>query len=50
MSGVSRRSWARNEAAIETVEHWNRRNMDRGFVTIPKLVDKELIKKIEDSI
>ncbi len=50
MSGVSRRSWARNEAAIETVENWNRNNMDRGFVTIPELVDKELLDKIKDLI
>lgn len=50
MSGVSRRSWARNEAAIETVENWNRKNSDSGFVSVPQLVDKELLDKIKDLI
>ncbi len=52
MGGVSRRAWARNPNAIETVAAWNAANARRGHVTEPylaadgfleELVDRELV-------
>lgn len=43
MAGVSRRSWARNEHAIETAKLYN--DMDNNsMITIPNLADEDLIK------
>ncbi|MHA2027842.1 MAG: urocanate hydratase [Candidatus Kariarchaeaceae archaeon] len=49
MSGVARRSWARNEPAIEVVKNWNEKNIGKGFVTVPEEVNdevKEIINKL----
>jgi urocanate hydratase len=46
MSGVSRRAWARNANAIETVGEWNRVNAERGHVTMPRLPSEELVEKL----
>ncbi|MHA2251137.1 MAG: urocanate hydratase [Candidatus Kariarchaeaceae archaeon] len=48
MSGVSRRSWARNEPSMEVVNDWNQRNSDQGFVTIPSDLDNDLIDDLID--
>ncbi|OAA94957.1 urocanate hydratase [Clostridium coskatii] len=45
MSGVSRRSWARNEHAIETVVEFNKNNRGTDHVTIPYLADEETVKE-----
>ncbi len=45
MSGVSRRSWARNEHAIETVMEFNKNNVGTDHVTLPYLADEEAVKK-----
>jgi urocanate hydratase len=48
MGGVARRAWARNDHAIETVVEWNRRNADRGHVTVPRVADNRLIEDLVD--
>ena len=47
-NGIARRSWARNEAAMYTIE----REMDRFpdlKVTIPNLVDDEILENLKDT-
>jgi urocanate hydratase len=48
MSGVSRRAWARNENAVETVDTWNSANADRGHVTVPVVANPEFLEQILD--
>ena len=45
-NGIARRSWARNKGAINTMKHEMKQNKLLK-VTLPNLVDKELIKEIE---
>ncbi len=47
--GVSRRAWATNENALQTIYKWNIENIDRGQVTLPFLADDNLLKKLIDS-
>lgn len=44
MGGVARRSWARNEHAIETCESFNVSHNDEYHITMPYLADDEYIK------
>ena len=46
MGGVARRSWARNEHAMETSEAFNLSHGDAYHITLPYLADEELIKSI----
>ncbi len=46
MSGVSRRAWARNPNAIETVASWNAANADRGHVTEPVVADPAFLQTL----
>jgi urocanate hydratase len=48
MSGVSRRAWARNTNAIETVNGWNAANADRGHVTVPYVADTGMLERLID--
>lgn len=48
MGGVSRRSWARNENAIETTVEWNKKNKENGQITIPFIPKDELIDRLID--
>lgn len=48
MGGVARRSWARNDPALETASLWNKKHPDEGHITIPFLADEELINKLID--
>lgn len=48
MGGVARRSWARNEHAMSTATAYNKRYEGDGHITIPYLVDDELVKKLVD--
>lgn len=50
MSGVARRSWARNRPAIEVVQKWNKKNSGKGFVTVPQTVDSEIEKFMDKLI
>jgi urocanate hydratase len=43
MAGVSRRAWARNEHAIETVKNYHEMNPNSS-ITLPYEVDEDLIK------
>lgn len=46
MGGVARRSWARNENAISTARAYNDKYKGMGHITIPYLVDDELINSL----
>ena len=46
MGGVARRSWARNEHAMETSETFNTTHGDSYHITMPYVADEELINKL----
>ncbi len=46
MCGVSRRAWARNDHAIETVIEWNRKMDGAGHITIPYVSEEGLVEDI----
>ena len=48
MSGVSRRAWARNPNAVETVAAWNAAHAERGHVTEPNIADPALLDEVVD--
>ncbi len=48
MSGVSRRAWARNSNAIETVNVWNDEQAQRGHIMAPTVADASLLEDIVD--
>ncbi len=48
MGGVSRRAWARNANAIQTVTAWNQANAGRGHVTVPHLASDALLEALID--
>ncbi len=45
MGGVARRSWARNEHALETCREFNARNAGDYHITLPYVADDELVSK-----
>lgn len=45
MGGVARRSWARNEHAMETAIEFNKTRAGVGHITIPYIADESLIKE-----
>jgi len=45
MGGVARRSWARNPGAIEVSLDYNTSPEEKGHITIPYLVDDDIIDK-----
>ena len=49
MGGVSRRAWAQNANAVETVTAWNEVNSARGHITLPHRADEELLERVVDS-
>ena len=48
MGGVARRSWARNENAMATAEEFNHTHSDYYHITMPNLVDDDIIKAAVD--
>lgn len=46
MGGVARRSWARNENAMETVIEYNKQFQDTDQITIPYLPEESLIDSL----
>jgi len=44
MVGVSRRAWASNEHAIETVKLYNANNAGTDHITVPVVADDELVR------
>jgi len=47
MGGVSRRSWARNENAVERTVEWNEKHKEEGQITVPYLVCEGLLGKVK---
>ena len=45
MSGVARRAWARNENSIDTAIEYNNMCQGKDHITLPFLVDDDLIEK-----
>jgi urocanate hydratase len=45
MSGVSRRSWARNENSIAACIEYNKDKKDTDHITLPYIVDESIIKE-----
>lgn len=45
INGIARRSWARNSNAMEVASDWNLNNEKRGHITLPNLVDEDLLNK-----
>jgi urocanate hydratase len=50
MGGVARRAWARNEKAIETSIEFNRSAGGESHITLPYLVEQELIDRVFRSV
>ena len=46
LGGVARRSWARNKHAVETAIKHNKENKSGDHITLPYLVNEDLIKKV----
>ncbi|MCX8021829.1 MAG: urocanate hydratase [Syntrophorhabdaceae bacterium] len=46
MGGVARRAWARNKNAIETAIEYNRENRDTDHITLPYLVDEDMLRDV----
>ncbi len=46
MGGVARRSWARNENAVETAVNYNDRYEGKGHITIPYVASDDLVNKV----
>ena len=49
MGGVARRSWARNDNALETCVEFNQRHAGRSHVTLPHLTDEDQIQNLVDT-
>lgn len=50
ISGVARRSWARNEHSIETILEFNKSNVGTDHVTLPYIADEAKIKSAVEKI
>ena len=48
MNGVARRAWARNENSITTVMEYNKMCEGKDHITLPYIVDEELINGLLD--
>ena len=44
MGGVARRSWARNQNAIDTCREYNQNYEGSGYITIPAIPSEKLVK------
>ena len=44
MGGVARRAWARNPGSIETAARYNETHKGTDQITLPFLVDEEMLK------
>jgi urocanate hydratase len=50
MGGVARRAWARNKNAIETSIEFNRSAGGKSHITLPYMVEQELIDRVLKSV
>ena len=46
MVGVSRRAWARNENALETVQTYNELYQETDHITVPQVADMDMIREV----
>ena len=46
MGGIARRSWGRNQPAMDTARDWNRENTERGQITLPYVPEPGLVERI----
>lgn len=46
MGGVARRAWARNQFSIETCIEYNQSHPQTDHLTLPFLVDDQLLKDV----
>lgn len=46
MGGVARRSWARNENAIQTSEKFNKTHAEGYHITMPEIADDDFVRKL----
>ncbi len=46
MGGVARRSWARNDPALETAINWNLSHKDEGHITLPFIAEDGLVESL----
>ena len=46
MVGVSRRAWARNENALQTVEAYNEEFSETDHITVPFVADMQMIREV----
>ncbi len=46
MVGVSRRAWARNENALETILTYNETFRDTDHITVPEVADRDMIREV----
>ena len=46
MVGVSRRAWARNENALETIQQYNALYEGSDHITVPQVADGEMIREV----
>ena len=49
MGGIARRSWARNEPAIETAQAWNERHPGDAQITLPFLAKEGFAEELVES-
>ncbi len=46
MVGVSRRAWARNENALETIQQYNELYEGTDHITVPQVADREMLREV----
>jgi len=46
MGGIARRSWGRNQPAMDTARDWNRENPDRGQITLPHVPEYGVVERL----
>ncbi len=46
MGGIARRSWGRNQPAMDTARDWNRENPDRGQITLPYVPEHGVVERL----
>jgi len=46
MGGIARRSWGRNQPAMDTARDWNRENLNRGQITLPYVPEHGLVERL----
>jgi urocanate hydratase len=46
MVGVSRRAWARNENAMETIQQYNEMYEGTDHITVPQVADRDMLREV----